>query len=431
LSEFNKTECQETVSRIVSSATFKNSPRLRQFLLYIVECSLNGRTDEIKEHEIGRAVFGREEHYDTMDDSVVRSSARQLRGKIKEYYDSVGRDEKWHLTIPKGHYEVVFTRLQIEPATALPEAPERAAPVPAVRRWQIITGVLTLVIIGQAIGAYQMRRESQKTVEVGRSKTSLTIASTVLKTDEQTKIVIGDYGSSQMTAITHHPFSVEEYANRLYPDSLLKQAKEPPLREIWNGLSNGHAVYFPDAFVAGNILRLSGEEGKRVAFQGARLTRMQDFQSGENVILISSPNENPWVNLFEDKLNFRDHIKTYGDRRLSEFVNTRPLPGESPTYSADDATPYYGVSYGLVARVPSLRGTGKILIIHGLRFTGELAAGDFVTDPSAAAELVRIFKVDSLRDLPDFEVLLKTESLTNSHFNTKVVAFRRAAASVH
>ena len=426
LSELDQAQCREMVRRMVSSATFKSSPRLRQFLVYIADRSLTGRTEEIKEHEIGRLVFGRQEHYDTLEDSVVRSSARQLRAKVKEYFDSEGRDEKWHLSIPKGHYEVIFKLHQTEPGTAMPDVPRDTIPLSAIRLWQVISGVLVVVGIALGLFSYQTWRELQRALRVERPSTGLTLASTLLSKDEPTKLVISDYGSSLMGVITHHPFSVEEYANRLYSDSLLKQATESPLREMWDGLSNGHAAFFPDAVIAGDILRLSGEEGKRIVMQSARQTTMQDFQSG-NLILVSSPNGSPWINLVVDKLNFRYHVKLYADRPLPEFLNFHPLTGENASYSADDATPGYGTTYGLVARVPNLTGKGKILIVQGLRYTGDQAAGDFVTDPRAAAEVVRLFKVNAVRDLPDFEILLKTESLTNSHFNTKIVAFRRGA----
>ena len=425
-SELGQRECREMVNRMVSSATFKNSPRLRQFLGYIAERSLTGRTEEIKEHEIGRLVFGRGENYDTLEDSVVRSSARQLRAKVKEYFDSEGRDEKWHLAIPKGHYEVIFTLHQMEPATSMPDFPGDTVPASRVRRWQIIAGALVVVAIALGIGSYRIWLELQRALQVKRPSTGLTLASTLLSKDEPTKLVISDYGSTLMAVVTHHPFSVEEYANRMYSSSLLKRATESPLREMWDGLSNGHAAFFPDAAIAGDILRLSGEEGKRVVMQSARQTTMQDFQAG-NLILVSSPNGNPWINLVVDKLNFRYHVKVYADRPHTEFLNLDPRPGEKSSYSADLATPGYGTTYGLVARVPNLTGKGKILIIHGLRYTGSQAAGDFVTDPRAAAELLQLFKVKSIGELPDFEILLKTESLTNSHFNTKIVAFRRGA----
>ena len=66
------------------------SARLREFLLYIVRYELEGKTGEISEQNIGERVFARRENYSPVDDNIVRVSARQLRLKLKEFYDSDG-----------------------------------------------------------------------------------------------------------------------------------------------------------------------------------------------------------------------------------------------------------------------------------------------------------------------------------------------------
>ena len=43
-----------------------------------------------------------------MEDSSVRVHARQLRLKLHEYFDGVGRDETMIVEIPKGAYAPVF-----------------------------------------------------------------------------------------------------------------------------------------------------------------------------------------------------------------------------------------------------------------------------------------------------------------------------------
>ena len=62
------------------------SQLLSDFLLYIVERSIQGRRGEITEQQIGVAVFGRAEDYNSNDDNIVRSYARKLRQRIDNYY---------------------------------------------------------------------------------------------------------------------------------------------------------------------------------------------------------------------------------------------------------------------------------------------------------------------------------------------------------
>ena len=138
--------------------------------------------------------------------------------------------------------------------------------------------------------------------------------------------------------------------------------------------------------------------------------------------MIASPLGSPWIYLFEDKLNFRYHRELVQD--IPAFLNTHPLPGEKLSYPAAVSAPQFGVSYALLARVPNLSGTGKILLICGFYASGIRAAGEFAMDPASGAALARLFKVKSVNDLPDFEVLLSIDSMASTPLNSKIVASR-------
>ncbi len=90
--------------RIVDSPQFCKSPRLSQFLLYIVSRTLEGRQSEVTEQQIGVHVFGRPRGYRTVDDNIVRSYARQLRKRLTEYFASGGIDHEMRIEIPLGSY---------------------------------------------------------------------------------------------------------------------------------------------------------------------------------------------------------------------------------------------------------------------------------------------------------------------------------------
>ena len=72
--------------RIAASRSLGRSQLLSDFLLYIVERGIQGRRGEITEQQIGVAVFGRAEDYNSNDDNIVRSYARKLRKRIDDYY---------------------------------------------------------------------------------------------------------------------------------------------------------------------------------------------------------------------------------------------------------------------------------------------------------------------------------------------------------
>jgi hypothetical protein len=84
---------REALSRILESAMFIQSDRLNRFLRFTVEATLAGEADMLKEYLIGTEVYDRKPPYHPGADSIVRSEARRLRNKIREYYESVGKDD--------------------------------------------------------------------------------------------------------------------------------------------------------------------------------------------------------------------------------------------------------------------------------------------------------------------------------------------------
>src|SRR5215467_13399578 len=91
------------VSRILSSPEFQRSERLRRFLAYVVEETLAGRGDKLKEYTIALAVFDRPS-YDPDVDSIVRVEAKKLRFRLDQYYETAGCADAVRIKIVKGSY---------------------------------------------------------------------------------------------------------------------------------------------------------------------------------------------------------------------------------------------------------------------------------------------------------------------------------------
>ena len=96
------------LSRILESSLFAQSDRLGRFLRFTVETTLAGEADMLKEYLIGTEVYDRKPPYHPSSDSIVRSEARRLRGKLKEYYESVGKDDPVIICYRLGGYVPVF-----------------------------------------------------------------------------------------------------------------------------------------------------------------------------------------------------------------------------------------------------------------------------------------------------------------------------------
>ncbi|MGA2850433.1 MAG: hypothetical protein ABSE46_15660 [Terracidiphilus sp.] len=101
---------REELARILRSRTFRLSNRLKRFLRFVVEATLEGRADCLKEYVIGTEVYDRKPPYEPSQDSIVRTEARRLRGKLKEYYETEGGNDPLLIDFRAGSYVPVFER---------------------------------------------------------------------------------------------------------------------------------------------------------------------------------------------------------------------------------------------------------------------------------------------------------------------------------
>jgi TolB-like protein len=99
---------QQELKRILASIFFLNSRRSSEFLEFIVETTLAGEGQRIKEYLIGVEVFGRPETYEPKDDPIVRIEAGRLRKKLADYYAGPGSGDSVIVELPKGGYVPIF-----------------------------------------------------------------------------------------------------------------------------------------------------------------------------------------------------------------------------------------------------------------------------------------------------------------------------------
>ncbi len=99
----------ETALRaILGSPEFRGSERMGRFLRFAVEHTLRGDPAPLKEYVIGVGVFDRGEDFDPRQDPIVRVEARRLRAKLKQYYETEGRDAPVVIDFPDRGYVPTF-----------------------------------------------------------------------------------------------------------------------------------------------------------------------------------------------------------------------------------------------------------------------------------------------------------------------------------
>jgi len=99
----NEEEIRRALERVLASKEFRASHRCQDFLRYVVETTLAGRAEILKERTIGIEVFGRPAAYNPGDDASVRVKAGEVRRRLELYYGSEGRADPWRIELPPRH----------------------------------------------------------------------------------------------------------------------------------------------------------------------------------------------------------------------------------------------------------------------------------------------------------------------------------------
>jgi hypothetical protein len=98
---------RETLGDILQSAPFRSSRQCQVFLTYVVERTLAGENDLLRERVIGTEVFGRSPDYEPSEDPVVRVRAAEVRKRLAQYYQNHA-GSLVQIDIPPGSYRAAF-----------------------------------------------------------------------------------------------------------------------------------------------------------------------------------------------------------------------------------------------------------------------------------------------------------------------------------
>src|ERR1700761_2319897 len=134
------TAVRDQLARVVNSPGFVSSVRLCRFLTHIVNRTIDGDIDSLKEFSIAMEVFDRTSEYDPNIDAIVRVEARRLRAKLKAYYEEgPGTVDPVLIGLRPGSYVPVFRWLDTQPpkqraeiVATIPHGPTSIAVVPFV-----------------------------------------------------------------------------------------------------------------------------------------------------------------------------------------------------------------------------------------------------------------------------------------------------------
>ncbi len=179
-------EKRDLVDRVANSPIFQKSPRLREFLLYVADCTINERLEGVREQQIAENVFNRKPDYNPGQDNIVRVEARSLRKRLEAYFATEGKDEPVILSMPKGGYSICFETRPHEFEAVAPapvDVPDLTtkivAPIPQERSPWLVGVLWAIIAVLAAVVAVQWQsnraRKGSFTVRANSSPSVLGI----------------------------------------------------------------------------------------------------------------------------------------------------------------------------------------------------------------------------------------------------------------
>jgi hypothetical protein len=421
---------------IIESPAFKGSRRSQEFLQFVVDRALAGRFDDLKERILGVELFGRAPSYDTGDDAIVRVTACDVRKRLHQFYAEFEGAPEFRIELPPGSYipEIHNTAPPLAERTAKPAdaigivetlvAPSSSEntsapglprpPLIARKRPAIWTGIAIVAVA--AFSAFWFWKQRQAADSA--SPTSVLPWSAMIQANRPIRLIFCDPEIVGVQRLLNYSVTLSDYANQRYwPNDM-----GPDARRIFQSISfRGASVAAVDASLALKIDELLHPVTRHVMqVQTARSMRLGDFKTEDSFVLFGSPRSNPWVDLFQDELDFTFE---FDGARKSEFVrNKRPRNGESSSYVPTAEGWGTGQAYAIVALVANPEQNGRVLLLAGSNAEATEAAGKLSVNPAALSRILAAAGVDPHARAARFEILLRVSTMAGSPNTYEVVA---------
>lgn len=345
---------REELQRILNSHEFRTSRRSQDFLRYVVESTLAGSSDSLKERIIGIEVFGRPSSYEPGEDATVRVKASEVRKRLGLYY-SANLTDPIVIDLPLGTYVPEFhTAADSRKARQNVESPGVAQPPAKSRLWiWAAAAALALVAGGVFVNDWSHRRK-------GGTSTAF---------EEFWEPVLGEPRPVSLCAVTVPVYS---------------QMREPGPGEK---ISAEDFRLVPDQFVAvgdlSSLLQLSDMFG--------RLSHPYRMRIGKDVSFLdirSSPavmvgfSYTKWDEISKGFRYFIDMSR----RPIGILDNGQPTTWILSTHPDD---PDLHEDYAVISRVFDADTHNILFQISGISHFGTEAGTDFVTNPALLTEAFR------------------------------------------
>ena len=404
------------VNRVAASEPFAKSPRLRELFTYLAECALRDPHSPVTEQQVGVAVFNRSAGYDTSSDTVVRVQASEVRKRLKYYFLSEGLNDPLLMELPRGSYLPIFSsreppnedavysngHKQAATADTTPRESDQISARLQRRQPAMLFVLAALLIVAVAVCAWLAYQNNQLRKQSAAEAAPLLghFWKQFFQNSWQTEVVPSDFDLIVISDVLGRNVPLKEYSSEDYPKTLIDPLiKDPKLNNFVSKAVKAGAITEHDGPVLNSLSLVS--ERFRIPFQvkSPRQARVDQDYPG-NFILLGHERANPWLEMFESRMNFRHY---YDDTvRRTKIINVSPQPGEKPEYVFEK----HQETYAVVACLPRRDGKGNVLILYGITLANIDGAAHLVTDEAAIAKLYSRLGIGPSDHIPYFEVLL-------------------------
>ncbi len=366
--DLEREQMRKQLQKILESPAFHNSKRYAAVLKYIVDRTLDGYGDQLKERTIGIDVFKRTPDYDTAADHAVRSAVAEVRKRLAQYYQEHGRD-RWRIEVLPGSYMPQFRcadeHLFSSPTASLLNQDQTAneTTAPSVKgmhrrewlrpRWIVAACLLLLGSLAALVASKQPQDSFDS------------FWKPVLSSRAPVLLCIGNVEGGRR---------LPEQSSDLNPTLTLSDFHNSPFETV-----NVHDVITMTKFAA--LMEASGRQFELKSQSDATFT---DLQNGPT-ILVGLLN-NSWTERLMPKLRF-----TVEDVSDKVTIRDRNNPSRQD-WSVDYATPYLDVTrdYAIVLRMLDPKTEQMVVVDAGITVFGTSAAGDLLTSRNEMKKVAAI-----------------------------------------
>ncbi len=420
---------QEALDEIFHSSPFRASKQSQQLLRYIVDQTLAGHTELLKERLIGVNVFGRRPDYDTNEDPIVRARAAEVRKRLAQFYLGEGSRSAVRIEVSPGSYLASFTeygtRQALTSAKSGPEQMTIAPPEPTSlhlphpieqtesthtrpqrrRRWIISLSAIVLPCL--AFGVWFLLRPIAPINLFWQPFISAPNPVLIYSGANAVYLLSPDFVNRYKS--THHLDGLKsqglEFVVPISPDTRLGPDDLIGYKNDYLTIGDLAANVRVASLLANHRQRFDLRLGDDIVFGDLR----------QNPAVLIGAFNNSWTMELTGDLPFN----VYGAQVLSIREQANPGRIWTPTYASDGRAT---VDYAVITRMPRSK-TGQALIaIAGLTQKGTQGAADFLTDP----EQMKRLSINAPKDWcrRNLQFILQTKVVNNTATSPVVVAIK-------